>query len=107
MYNLVENAVKYTPEGGHIHVAVFRTGKQAVFAVTDDGPGIPAEDQPHIFDRFYRADKARDRSSEEGTHSFGLGLAIARKIAEQSGGTLSATSTEADGTTFTAVLPLQ
>ena len=104
---LIDNACKYSPRNSTITVTLKSADGKAFLAVHNEGDPIPAEDLPHIFDRFYRADKARDRSSEEGTHSFGLGLAIARKIAEQSGGTLSATSTEADGTTFTAVLPLQ
>ena len=103
MYNLVENAVKYTPEGGHIHVAVFRTGKQAVFAVTDDGPGIPAEDQPHIFDRFYRVDKARSRE----TGGTGLGLSIVKQIVALHHGTVTVESQEGTGSTFRVELPME
>ncbi len=103
MYNLVENAVKYTPEGGHIHVAVFRTGKQAVFAVTDDGPGIPAEDQPHIFDRFYRVDKARSRE----TGGTGLGLSIVKQIVALHHGTVTVESQEGAGSTFRVELPME
>ena len=103
MYNLVENAVKYTPEGGHIHVAVCRTGKQAVFAVTDDGPGIPAEDQPHIFDRFYRVDKARSRE----TGGTGLGLSIVKQIVALHHGTVTVESQEGAGSTFRVELPME
>ena len=103
MYNLVENAVKYTPEGGHIHVAVFRMGKQAVFAVTDDGPGIPAEDQPHIFDRFYRVDKARSRE----TGGTGLGLSIVKQIVALHHGTVTVESQEGAGSTFRVELPME
>ena len=103
LYNLVENAVKYTPEGGHIHVTVSRTGKQAVFAVTDDGPGIPAEDQPHIFDRFYRVDKARSRE----TGGTGLGLSIVKQIVALHHGTVTVESQEGAGSTFRVELPME
>ena len=71
--------------------------------MADDGPGIPDAEKARVFDRFYRADKARTRS--EG--SYGLGLAIAREITEEHGGTITATSDETNGTTFTVTLPLR
>jgi signal transduction histidine kinase len=72
-----------------------------ILAVNNDGATIPAEDIPHVFDRFYRVDKARVRS--EG--GVGLGLAIAQEVAREHGGSIAVTSSEASGTTFTATLP--
>ncbi len=99
---LVDNALKYTPEGGEIRLAL-RTERGAVaVAVADTGIGIDPEDLPHIFERFYRADKARSRD-QGGT---GLGLSIARWIAERHGGQLSVESTPGRGSIFTVRLPL-
>jgi signal transduction histidine kinase len=98
---LLDNAIKYTPPGaGPVAVALQRDGGQAVLSVRDHGIGIDADDLPHIFERFYRADHARDR---QGT---GLGLAIAQALAEQLGARLTAASTPGDGSTFTVRLPL-
>src|SRR3972149_736231 len=80
--NLVNNAIKYTPEGGTITLSLFREGEWACLEVSDTGIGIPPEHLPHMFDRFYRVDKARSRAGG-GT---GLGLAIVKGIAEQHGG---------------------
>jgi two-component system, OmpR family, sensor kinase len=96
---LLDNAVKYTPVGGTVTVAVRSTGDGAEVQVADTGPGIPAEHLPHIFDRFYRVDEAR---SAGGT---GLGLAIARQIAETHGGTLDVESRPGSGSTFVLRLP--
>ena len=90
---LLDNACKYADEGGQVNVEL---------AVRNTGFAIAPEDLPHVFDRFYRGDKARTR--DEG--GYGLGLAIARAIAEEHGGTLSAASDEASGTTFTLALPV-
>ena len=102
-YNLVENAVKYSPEGGHIEIAALREGRNAVITVTDDGPGIPAEDLPHIFDRFYRVDKARSRD----TGGTGLGLSIVRQIVTLHQGTVTVDSVEGQGSVFRVELPLE
>ena len=103
LYNLVENAVKYSPEGGHIEIAALREGRNAVITVTDDGPGIPAEDLPHIFDRFYRVDKARSRD----TGGTGLGLSIVRQIVTLHQGTVTVDSVEGQGSVFRVELPLE
>jgi signal transduction histidine kinase len=100
--NLVDNAVKYTPEHGTITLSLFRDGSWARLEVTDTGIGISSEHLPHIFDRFYRVDKARSRASG-GT---GLGLAIVKGIAEQHGGKVNVTSEPGKGSTFTVRLKL-
>ena len=99
---LLDNAVKYTPREGKIELALTASNGTAQIAVRDTGPGIAAADLPHIFDRFYRADKAR--SSETG--GAGLGLSIGRWIAESHGGSLTAESPASGGATFTIRVPL-
>lgn len=101
---LIENACKYTELGSPIRVSLARDGRQCVYAVNNRGNTIPADELGHVFDRFYRSDKARRRG--EGASGFGLGLAIAKGIAETHRGSISATSTEGAGTTFTVRLPL-
>ncbi|MDO4493406.1 MAG: HAMP domain-containing sensor histidine kinase [Clostridia bacterium] len=101
LLNLTENAVKYTPDGGNIRIRIRNLGETFLIAVEDDGPGIPADDLPHVFERFYRSDKARDRS---GT---GLGLAIVKQIAELHHGTASVESAEGKGSVFTVRLPVR
>jgi heavy metal sensor kinase len=100
--NLVDNAIKYTPEGGSIEVMLQSQEEQAVLTVTDTGIGIPADSIPFVFDRFYRADKARSRASG-GT---GLGLAIVKAICTAHNGSVSVESSENDGSTFGVQLPL-
>lgn len=100
--NLVDNAIKYTPEPGTITLSLFRDGEWARLEVADTGIGIAPENQPHIFDRFYRVDKARSRVSE----STGLGLAIVKGIAEQHGGRVTLSSELGKGSTFTVRLKL-
>ena len=97
LLNLVANAIQYTPQGGDIFLSMKRIGDQARIIIRDTGPGIPAEDLPHIFDRFYRAEKSRTRSTTSG---FGLGLSIARWIVEHHGGQIEIESKEGKGTTF-------
>ena len=99
---LVENAFKYVNEGGTIDISLRKAGKNAVLAVRNTGSTISEADLPHIFDRFYRTDKART----SGAGGFGLGLAIAREIARSHDGDITCTSTDADGTTFTVTLPI-
>ena len=99
---LMDNAVKYTPSRGSIVVSLSREDKFAVMEFRDTGIGITAEDQPHIFDRFYRADKARSR--EFG--GVGLGLSIARWVAEAHGGSIAVESSPGDGSIFRVRLPL-
>ena len=85
MMNIVSNSIKYTPDGGHIDIVAGRKGGRVWLVVNDDGIGIPEEDRPRIFERFYRVDKARSRQSG-GT---GLGLSIAKEIVDRHGGRLS------------------
>jgi signal transduction histidine kinase len=98
--NLIENAIKYTPEGSTITLSLFRDGDWARMEVADNGVGIAPEHLPHIFDRFYRADRARSRN-KGGT---GLGLAIVKGIAEQHGGDVIVTSDPGKGSIFTVWL---
>jgi two-component system OmpR family sensor kinase len=101
--NLIENAVKYTPRGGQVSVELGGSDGRVVFTVADTGIGIAPGDLPHVFDRFWRADSARTRTSERaGT---GLGLAICKWIAEAHGGTIEVQSRPGRGTTFTVGLP--
>jgi heavy metal sensor kinase len=100
--NLVDNAIKYTPDGGSVSLALERHDGTAVFEVSDTGVGIPDEDQGKIFDRFYRVDKARSRE----LGGSGLGLSIAKWIAELHRGTITVTSTPRKGSTFTVTLPI-
>ncbi len=101
--NLVDNALKYTPEQGEIAVSLTVEGKEAVLTVKDNGEGIPEEDLPHIFDRFYRVDKARSRA----TGGTGLGLSIVRQIITMHQGDITVTSVPGEGSVFTVHLPLQ
>lgn len=102
--NLLENAVRYSPEGGSVTMAVAHgDGGPARVTVEDHGPGIPAEELPHIFDRFYRGDPSRNRA----TGGFGLGLAITKALVEAYGGSIIADSTPGVGTRMTVVLPTQ
>jgi signal transduction histidine kinase len=101
--NLMQNGLRYTPEGGHIDISLTRQGRSAILAVHNDGPNIPEDVLAHLFERFYRGDKARDRASG-GT---GLGLAIARKLAEAQGGALIGENHPSGGVVFKLVLPLQ
>lgn len=101
LYNLIDNAIKYTQRGGRVELRLTRDGQRAVFCVKDTGVGISKEDLPFVFDRFYRVDKARTRE----VGGAGLGLAICKEIAEAHGGTLEADSAPGAGSVFTASLP--
>lgn len=101
--NLIDNAIKYTDEGGAVRVAVCRREKRAVVTVADTGVGISPEHLPHVFDRFYRVDRARSREMG-GT---GLGLSIARSVVAAHDGTIDLDSTPAAGTTVTVTLPVR
>ena len=103
IYNLIDNAIKYTPEGGSVHVTMKTDGRNAVFAVRDTGVGIPEEDAKHIFDRFYRVDKARSRE----TGGTGLGLSIVRQMVQLHRGEIKVDSVFGKGSTFTVTLPLR
>ena len=97
--SLIDNAVKYAGTQGRVTVKLHKKKKdRAVFTVNNTGPVIPANELPHVFDRFWRSDTSRTRGT---TASYGLGLAIAKSIAQAQGADISVTSTERDGTTFT------
>ncbi len=100
--NLLENAVRYSPEGSSVEVAVNHDNEKAQIVFEDHGVGISAADLPRIFDRFYRGDPSRTRA----TGGFGLGLAIAKALVEAYGGTISAESTPGKGTRMTVELPV-
>ena len=101
LISLIDNAVKYTPDGGHVTVQVDPAAGAAELTVRDDGPGIPAADLPRIFERFYRVDRSRQRA----TGGFGLGLAIARHLALSIGADLTVESAVGEGSTFHLRLP--
>lgn len=100
LLNLIENAVKFTPDGGRVTVRVDATNDACTIRVSDTGRGIPPADQPRIFERFFRGERIRGT-----TAGAGLGLPIARWIAEVHSGSLSLESSDASGTTFVATLP--
>ncbi|MCL5734223.1 MAG: HAMP domain-containing histidine kinase [Actinobacteria bacterium] len=99
--NLLSNALRFTPAGGLVKVDVTLRGALVAFAVEDNGVGIPAEDLPHVFERFYRVDKSRS-SSGGGS---GIGLAVAKALAEQMGGSINVESLAGSYTRFTFLLP--
>lgn len=99
--NLLDNARKYTPNGTHIHIGIRLLGREVEVSVSDNGPGIPAEDLPHIFERFYRVEKGRARD-KGGT---GLGLSIVKHIVQLHGGRVWAESRVGEGTSFHFTLP--
>ena len=102
IYNVIDNAIKYTPRGGSVRAELSKTGKTAYIRVSDTGIGIPKDDLGHIFERFYRVDKARSRE----TGGTGLGLSIVKQIMLQHGGDISAASEEGKGSTFIIELPI-
>lgn len=99
--NLVANALRHTPAGGAVSLRTQPAGDEVLIEVADTGSGIAAEELPHVFDRFWRADKSRSRE----TGGSGLGLSIVRKLLEAHGGTVTARSTEYEGSVFTLRLP--
>ena len=103
LLNLISNAIYYTPQGGDIYLSLSKTGDMAKIIIRDTGPGIPAQDLPHIFDRFYRGEKSRTRSKSSG---FGLGLSIAYWIVDTHRGRIEVDTHEGQGTTFCVYLPL-
>lgn len=104
LLNLVGNAIQYTPPGGTVSLLLRKTGSQAQIIINDTGPGIPAADLPHIFERFYRGEKSRKRSGA--ASGYGLGLSIAYWIVKAHGGTIEVSSQEGKGSTFCVWLPL-
>lgn len=102
--NLLVNALRHTPSGGHILLKAAQDGENVQLLVRDNGEGIPSDDLPFIFDRFWRGDRARTRSSDSGSGG-GLGLAIAKQLVLAHHGTITATSQPHQHTTFTITLP--
>ncbi len=102
VYNIVDNALKYTKEQGRVEISLIKESKRAIITVKDDGVGISEEDLGRIFDRFYRVDKARSRE----TGGTGLGLSIAHSAIEFHNGSIEVESRLGEGSTFTIVLPL-
>ena len=101
--NIMNNAIKYSPDGGTIYVRLMSTHNQLVLSIQDQGLGIPQESIPHLFDRFYRVDKARSRAQG----GSGLGLSIAKEEIELHNGTIWVNSIENKGTTFFISLPFE
>jgi signal transduction histidine kinase len=99
---LLDNAIKYSPDGTTITLASAASGQNIHLTVSDQGAGINASDLPHIFHRFYRSDRSRSRKSVGG---YGLGLSIARRIVDLHNGTISVESKVGEGTTFSIKLP--
>jgi two-component system NtrC family sensor kinase len=100
--NLIGNALKYTPEGGNINVGMEKQEEQVIIRISDNGPGIPPADQPHIFEKFYRASNV-----PKGVGGSGLGLAIVKSIVDSHQGRIWVESLLGQGTTFTVVLPIK
>ncbi|THF78338.1 ATP-binding protein [Cohnella fermenti] len=109
--NLMDNAIRHTATGSsirlHAELVPTKKGNEAKLVVADEGQGIPAEDLPYIFERFYKADKARKRDQNGASGGTGLGLAIVSNIVEAHGGRIEAASEVGSGTTFTIHLPMQ
>lgn len=103
----MDNSIKYTPDGGKISIRLEKINTTAVLTISDNGIGISKEDLPHIFDRFYRADKSRTKMKENQHGGTGLGLSIAKIIIEQHGGKIKVSSALNEGTEFKITLPLQ
>ena len=102
VFNLAENAIKYNVSGGKVYISLCKEDENAVLQIRDTGMGIPEESLGHIFERFYRVDKARARKSG----GSGLGLSIVRNMVERNQGTISVESTVGEGTTFTLIFPV-
>jgi heavy metal sensor kinase len=105
--NLLDNAIRHTPAAGTVSLQLSRQDSTHLITVADTGAGIPTEAQPHIFERFYRGDKARTRSGEANGSGAGLGLSIARWIAQAHGGTLTLTRSDQTGSIFVTQLPIR
>jgi signal transduction histidine kinase len=103
LHNLLANAIAHTPSGGNIAVSAARSGQWVEVSVTDNGEGIPAEDMPNIFERFYRVDKSRSRPGG----GSGLGLTIAKRMVEAHGGTITVQSEKGKGSRFSFTIPVE
>lgn len=98
--NLLDNAIKYTPSGGWVEIEAKAEGDQVILTVSDNGPGIPAADQPYLFDKFFRAS-----NTPQDLPGTGLGLSIVKSIVDSHDGRVWVDSVLGEGTTFTVVLP--
>ena len=105
LLNLLDNAIRYSPEGATVQVGMARANGRFEIRVSDAGPGIPADDQRRVFERFFRADPARARAEATTTSGAGLGLAIGRRIAELHGGSLELVQSRPGLTEFLVALP--
>ena len=105
LMNLLDNAIRCSPEGGRLSLTAACRGGEAEISLSDSGPGIPEADLPYIFERFYTVNKARSRDPREPGGGTGLGLAITRSILERHGGTILVSGGSEGGTTFTLRLP--
>jgi len=101
IYNIIDNAIKYSPQNGFVKVSLLKDGKEAVIKVEDNGPGIPDSEKERIFERFYRLDDSRARD----TGGTGLGLAIAKEAVLMHGGTITVSSEGEMGSIFSIYLP--
>jgi len=101
VYNLVDNSIKYTGEGGWVYVEMYRDGRDVYITVADNGIGMPENEMEKVFDRFYRVDKARARE----TGGTGLGLSIAKSSVELHGGNITVESREGEGSLFRIKMP--
>ena len=99
--NLIDNAIKFDPQGGMICLRLRQTGDEAVFTIDDNGPGVAPEEQKRIFHKFYQSDSSREMSGN------GLGLALVKQIVEFSGGTVSVENLPEAGCRFTVRFPMQ
>jgi signal transduction histidine kinase len=104
MSNLIENGIKFTPEGGSVKMKLRADDGEVSFMVSDNGPGIPEADLPYVFNRFYQVDKSHTASAVRGS---GLGLHICKKIAEVHGGSITVEPNETAGVTFSVKLPIR
>jgi signal transduction histidine kinase len=102
LFNLVENGIKYNVAGGTLTITLRREDDDAIISIADTGVGIPSEAIPHLFERFYRVDKARSRKSG----GSGLGLSIVRSMVEKNGGSIRVDSIQNEGSTFTVTFPI-
>ncbi len=103
--NLLHNAIKFTPTGGQVRVSIKENRQHCEVIINDTGPGIPREAQPHVFDRFFRVDKARSRDEALNGSGAGLGLSIAKWVAELHGGKIVLDGSTSEGATFVITLP--